>query len=385
MPRRVLVLLNDLYSVEGGMQKYNRNLVRALAQTWPDRYVDVLTREPDAGAPRTLERVRCLGPRVRLRVLGRLAGSPLGKWLYAALAIGRARIERPGLLVCGHIYLAPLAAAISVTGGVPLVMETHGKEVWSLGRRSLRWAMRRASLIHAPSRFTRDRLAGQDPDLRDRIHLIPEAVDLQRFRPMPRPVDLEERLGVRGKKVLLTVGRMLRAESYKGHDVVLRAMRELLRARNDISYVVVGGGDDVDGVKARARHLGLEDRVIFVGEVAEDDLPRYYNLADAHVMPSTGEGFGVVFIEAAACGKASIAGDRDGSPDALLDGALGLLVDPTDPLAVAEAIGRLLDGRLPDSLRDPVGLRRTAEQHFNFEAFRRAWVRDLPLPGAVTG
>jgi phosphatidylinositol alpha-1,6-mannosyltransferase len=126
--------------------------------------------------------------------------------------------------------------------------------------------------------------------------------------------------------------------------------------------VIVGDGDDRPRLEALARERGLAGRVHFAGQVSDSELPDYYRLADVFVMPSTKEGFGIVFLEAAASGLPVIGGDRDGSADALADGAIGAMVDPDDDAALDRAIGQALDAPRPDAAR---------VAPFRVEAFRR--------------
>ena len=102
--------------------------------------------------------------------------------------------------------------------------------------------------------------------------------------------------------------------------------------------MIVGDGSDRARLEQKARELGLGDRVIFAGRISEEEKPDHYRLADAYVMPSSGEGFGIVFLEALACGIPVIGSKIDGSRDALRDGRLGILVNPTDPAELRAAI-----------------------------------------------
>ncbi|KAB2857909.1 MAG: glycosyltransferase [Bauldia sp.] len=116
----------------------------------------------------------------------------------------------------------------------------------------------------------------------------------------------------------------------------------------DAIYLVAGSGDDKQRLSRLAAEKGVGGRVIFAGQVADVELPGYFRLADVFAMPSTGEGFGIVYLEAAAAGLPVIACGRDGSRDALADGKIGTMVDPGDSHALAEALIGGLMGELPD-------------------------------------
>jgi phosphatidylinositol alpha-1,6-mannosyltransferase len=155
----------------------------------------------------------------------------------------------------------------------------------------------------------------------------------------------------------------------------------IVAAMPNVVYLIAGHGADRTRLEALARSLGIANHVVFAGRVAPDELPQLYRLADLFVMPSTQEGFGIVFLEAAASGLRAIGGNADGSIDALGDGAIGAAIDPDDSAALVRAIVNGLDGGGPD----PAGVGR-----FRFENFS-GHVRDLvnghllPATGAAEG
>jgi phosphatidyl-myo-inositol dimannoside synthase len=149
---------------------------------------------------------------------------------------------------------------------------------------------------------------------------------------------LMDRYSVRGKKVLMTVSRLASDEKYKGHDRVIRALPGVLSKHNEAIYLIVGDGDDRPRIEALVQSSGLTDKVRFAGRVAPEELPDHYRLADLLVMPSTGEGFGIVFLEAMATGIHVLGGDRDGSIDPLADGVLGSMVNPESTNELTSAI-----------------------------------------------
>ena len=136
----------------------------------------------------------------------------------------------------------------------------------------------------------------------------------------------------------MTVSRLASSERYKGHDRVIRVLPRVLAEHPDAIYVILGHGDDRPRLEALATEVGVGKQVHFTGWVAAEDLPDHYRLADVFVMPSTGEGFGIAFLEAMASGIPVIGGNRDGSLDALGDGTLGMAVDPDDADELSWAI-----------------------------------------------
>ncbi|MFQ5874898.1 MAG: glycosyltransferase, partial [Dehalococcoidia bacterium] len=164
-------------------------------------------------------------------------------------------------------------------------------------------------------------------------------------------VELMTRLGADGHRMVLTVGRLAASERYKGHDVVLQAMPTLLEEVPDVTYLVVGDGDDRARLERFAQELGVQDHVMFVGQATDAELAACYQACEAFVMPAQtvlndhkpkGEGFGLVFLEAMGFGK-PVVGPNHGAPTEFIrNGEHGFLVDPEDPEAVAQALARLL-------------------------------------------
>ena len=230
-----------------------------------------------------------------------------------------------------------------------VLVYVHGEEMTEVGSgRFDRWKglfMREADGAIAVSSFARDIAIARlraDPA---RVAIVFNGVDLDTFRPMPPDPAFTARWPIAGKRVLLTVARLVER---KGVDTVLRALPEILHAAPDIHYVVVGAGVFRPRLDALVQQLGLADHVTFTGELPTADLPRLYSLAQVFVMPNRrlpngdDEGFGLVFLEANACGCPVIAGRAGGTADAVRDHETGLLVDGEDTGAVAAAIIALL-------------------------------------------
>jgi phosphatidylinositol alpha-1,6-mannosyltransferase len=201
--------------------------------------------------------------------------------------------------------------------------------------------------VVAVSEFTRQALIETMGVAPERIELIVNGVDAERFRPGPKPPALLARYGLEGKRVLLTVGRLVER---KGIDTTLRALPAILERVPDACYLIVGTGEYLPRLEALVAELGLGEQVIFAGRVPRDELVAHYQLCDLFVMPNRElanhdtEGFGLVFLEANACGKAVVSGMAGGVVEAVRHGETGLNVDGTDVDAVATAItGLLLD------------------------------------------
>lgn len=261
--------------------------------------------------------------------------------------------------------------------GLPVVIYAHGEELTGWGRgkkyKAMRFVLRHADHVVANSDYTCQVLVEMGV-ARERIVIINPGVDVDRFRPGLPAGDLRDSIGLApGARLLLSVGRLSRR---KGFDMVIRSLPEIRAAGHDVHYVVVGVGEDLAYLEGIADAAGVRERVHLLGHVPMDDLPRWYNAADLFVLVNREidgdtEGFGLVFLEAAACGKASLAGTAGGTGSAVLEGVSGIRVDGCDQKAVAAAIcGLLGDPAQLESLADRAMLRARNEFAWDVVAAR---------------
>jgi len=145
-----------------------------------------------------------------------------------------------------------------------------------------------------------------------------------------------------GRKVIMTLARLASDERYKGIDEIMEVMPALLADEPACIYLIVGDGDDQPRLQTKAAALGIADQVVFTGFVAEAEKADHLRLADVFALPGRGEGFGIVYLEALACGVPVVGSQLDGSREALRGGELGELADPTDPATVRACIVRAL-------------------------------------------
>jgi len=186
------------------------------------------------------------------------------------------------------------------------------------------------------------RLYGADPE---HVHVVAPGIDLATFQPLDR-ADARRKIGYGPGRVLLFVGRL---ERLKGVDVAIRALALLRDRANDDVRLIVLGEDVRDGDESEKERLklvasasGVRDRVDFLGSVAHHELPYFYAAADVCVMPSYSESFGLVALEAQACGRPVVASGVSGLRSVVRDEVSGYLIDDHDPAIYAERIGRLL-------------------------------------------
>ena len=310
---KILVLGTDAYGGHGGIALYTRDLSEALAAAG-----DVVA------IPRVIRgELEPIPPNVTF-----LADAARSTRAYLR-AVGRASREHFDLVVCAHVNLLPVARMLRCK----TVLWIYGIEAWKPTRRG-RALVRGVDAVASISEITRERFLNWS-GYRGPSFLVPNAIHLERYGIRPRNEALMSRWSLGGKRVLLTLGRIVAAERYKGFDEVVEVLPSL---PDDVVYLAAGGGSDLPRLQAKARALGVADRVVFTGPIDEREKPDVYNLADVYVMPSRGEGFGFVFLEALACGVPVIGSRHDGGREALRDGELGLLVDPSNPAEIRTAI-----------------------------------------------
>jgi phosphatidylinositol alpha-1,6-mannosyltransferase len=256
---------------------------------------------------------------------------------FAAVLAGRALPE--GLV----------AWAIGRLRGSKVITFAHGEELtgWGHGRKfqTMCFALRHADVVLANSDFTRDTLVQLIGVRPERIAMAYPVVDAERFQPGLPCDDLREGIGlVAAQKLILSVGRLQRRKSF---DQVVRALPGLVARGIDAHQAIVGIGEDWSYLESLASELGVRDRLHLLGHIAPEDLPRWYNACDLFAMPNRDiegdtEGFGIVYLEANACGKPAVAGITGGTGSAVVDGLNGLRVDGDSVPAVEAGLARLL-------------------------------------------
>ncbi len=324
-PVTVFALVTDAFGGRGGIAQYNRDFLGALAESGLVSAVEVLPRHaPDE---------------VSLPAGIRQASAVDGRIAYSAAAIRTALKRRADIVFCGHLYMAPLAAVVARLCGAKLIVQMHGIEAWSRPSVLRRVATDAADVVLCVSRYTRAQALSWATIEPEWAIVLPNTVS-ETFIPGDGAA-LRTAWGLNDTRVLLTVGRMDTAEQYKGHERVIAAMPEIIARGHNVCYVVVGDGSDRPRLETLAAKSGVAKRVRFMGMVDEATLRSAYQMADLFVMPSTGEGFGIAFLEAMASGTPALGLAVGGARDALADGELGAAVDERDFVtALTHAIER---------------------------------------------
>jgi phosphatidylinositol alpha-1,6-mannosyltransferase len=346
MTVRILALVGDCYGGRGGIARYNQDLFEALVRAGAELLVLPRLGDPAAASPPA-------GIRQRRPIFGRL--------VYSVASLWAAWRYRPvDVVFCGHVFMAPLAWMLARLFGARYWLQIHGVDIWTPQNGLKRAAVEAADLVTAVSRLTRSRLLGWTDLEPHRVRVLPNTVR-EIFAPGEASTAYRQRLGVDGCKVLLTVGRLASTERSKGHEQIFAALPALRMRFPNLVYVIAGDGDDRRRLEERAAELGFTSEVVrFLGYVPDEELPDLYRVADLFVMPSATEGFGIVYLEAAACGLRVLGGATDGSSDAICDESIGESVKPSDTQALYEAIVRLLG----KGKTDPAAIEPYRRPHF---------------------
>lgn len=273
-------------------------------------------------------------------------------------------------VVLSHIHLASVGLWIKrLSPRTRVILMAHGIEVWKAASAVQKTFLKKCDLVVAVSEYTRKRLMA-DYAVKD-IQVINNCIDPFLREPSSERSIVRQKSGFAPDDfVILTVSRLTAGEVNKNYDKVLISMRDLKPQIPHLKYLFVGKYEDEEKqrVEREAADLGLGGDVVFTGYIPDGDLSSYYNASDLYVMPSKKEGFGITFIEAMYFGLPVIGGNRDGSVDALLNGKLGLLVDPERQDEITAAIAKIFVNR--QSFKPN---RQLVLDNFGFGVYEKKW------------
>lgn len=357
-PKMILALFPELLS-RGGIQRTSQN-VCAVLQEFADDLGDTCELL-SLNDPEGLHQLEVAGRRFVVRGFAKRKRS----FVWALLS----RCFRTRILYLGHPNFAPLGLLCKfLNSRVRYVVSAYGLEVWNPLSAFRKLGLQRASGVTSISEFTARSLIevqGVDPA---KIEVIPCVINAELLHANGNGTQPDAQRG--DQKILLAVARLDTRERHKGLDEVILALPQLTEAVPELVFVIAGDGDDRDRLEEFARNRGLSQRVIFKGVVSDEELIELYRGCDVFLMPSSQEGFGIVFLEAMAFKKPVIGGNHGGTPEVILDNETGFLVDHGDVDALADRIATLLEN--PELCRrmGEAG-RRRVEENYSFEPLRK--------------
>jgi len=296
--------------------------------------------------------------------------SLLGKLFFAVRYFASVVFHRPHVVFCTHVGFSPLCLVTKTILGISYSVSVYGIEVehpLSFQKKGLASASRIVYLFQN----TKEIVERNVPETKDKFILLPNSIDIGKYQLGAKDATLEKKLHTKGKKVIYTLCRLSASErDNKGYEKVLRALPVVVSEVPDARYVLAGGGDDIEYVRSVIDELRMQEYVELPGRIPDEEMVEFYGLADAFVFPSKREGFpAIVLLEALACGKPVIGGNQPGSDE--FEGFLGLIVDPDDGRALAEAIIKILEKDIPPDVCNPEKLRARVDERYGLKAYAK--------------
>lgn len=349
---KILFVAGDVNRI-GGIEKYNRDFLSALQK---------------------------LG--IRVTLVERHEGGVLAKLIFVLSMIWKYVKTRPDIIFCAHLNFSPVCLILKKCFGTPYTLALYGIEAIEIKGSLKRNAVLEAQRIVTISEYTTGLILKQFPEVKERLFMLPSAVDGSLFFIKEKDGVLVEKLGLTGRPTILSLARLSTLE-HKGQDRVLKALPLVLEKVPNAIYLIVGNGEDERVNAVLKEHPELRKSVVFAGAASDKERVDFYNLGDVYVLPSKYEGFGIVFIESLACGVPVVASDAYGCREGLFNGALGLLVPPDDLKAIADAIVAILTKTAPSGIFDRENLRKRTLDMYGINTWDKRveqLVTDL-LPG----
>ena len=275
------------------------------------------------------------------------------------------------VIMISHINFSLIAYLIKwVMPSKKVIVVIHGIEVWKPLSGVKKKLLIKADIILSVSAFTRNQLLLYNEYIeKGRIAIFPNTIDP--FFKIPiefnKPNHLLQRYGLSDdQKILVSITRISSEEQYKGYDRVIESLSTLNKSLPDFYYLICGKYDmnEKHRIEKLIQAHGLKNKVLLTGFIEEGELPDHYLLADIFILPSKGEGFGIAYLEAQACGRKVIAGNEDGSREALLNISSNRLVNPEDTMQISDAVLSLLKESV-----DSIAIQNTVLEKYGFAEF----------------
>jgi len=295
--------------------------------------------------------------------------------------------NNPDLVICTKWSTSKGLVHLCKQYSIPLITVVHGTEVTGNLNWYKRWRLRstlnNSDRVISVSQFTADFLLNKYLTNGKNIRVLPNGVDLNKFGFTGNVDKLKQMLGLGNKKVIMTLSRVIER---KGHDLVLRALPQLVKNNKNIIYVIAGPCTESEKQRLMklASQLGVKSYIKMTGYVDACDMNSMYQMCDVYCMPSRvkdngdSEGFGITFLEANACRKPVIGGRSGGCGDAIVDGETGYLVDPHDANELANKIEYLLDHPLVANTMGDNGYKRI-EKEFNWQTITKKLADEMHI------
>jgi len=347
---KILVLATEAFHSNGGIAQFNRNLVNALSDISSTYEIFVLPRKVGSMSAELTNNIVHYPQAARSNY----------DYIRHIIRLSAVKFD---LIICGHINLLPVSYVIKMFNKTPLVLTVHGIDAWNKHKSSLvNYLINKVDFFWSVSRTTRNRMTDWSGVNINKFYIIPNTINLDLYKPGKKSDELLEKYQLHGKKVVMFLGRLSKAEKYKGVDEIIECAEKVVREDSNVRFLILGDGDDKQRLENKTYDLHLDKFIFFTGFVTESEKILFYRSSDLFVMPGKGEGFGIVYLEALACGIPVIGSLLDGSKDALKEGKLGKLVNPNNAEEIIRAI--------IDELHNPTKISRSELDYFALPAFK---------------
>jgi phosphatidylinositol alpha-1,6-mannosyltransferase len=362
MSKKILLVTLQTFSTTGGIQKMTRTLGHALNQvalknSWNFDMYSAYDANQDL--------MQQYLPTESFK------GFSANRSVFAIKAVKKG--IKTEVVILTHINLAVVGLIIKkINPKCQVWLIAHGIEVWRPLSFLQRGLLNACDKIICVSNFTKEKMLSLHNSNPNKYTVLNNAVDP--FMPLPsafvKPAHLLSKHNLTADNpIIYTLTRLANSEQYKGHDQVIKIFGKIRSRFPGVKYILSGQYDSTEEIRIKKliASVGAEDDIILTGFIAEKDIPDYFLLADVFVLPSKKEGFGIVFIEALACGLPVICGNSDGSIDAIRNGELGLAIDTDDLNELEQAINNVLETSLSTKKREY--LQKQCLHYFNEQVY----------------
>ena len=365
---QVHIWVPNLFEFKGGIQTYLKDMIRVLNNI--SNFYEFLIVDKLDKAISQNEEIKKYN-KLNYRFCGS-DNSIVGNFRFGLILVSQLLKSKPDLIICSHINFSPVAYIVQKIFKIPYWIIVYGVDAWAIKGILKAKALHDAQKIVSIGDYTKLKLIQEQGLIPDIVDLLPVTFDADRFYISPKKSYLLNKYELSiTQPVILTVSRLDSAERYKGYDQIIKALPQIKTEVPDVHYILVGKGNDKSRIEKLIHDLNLEACVTLTGFIPDEELCDHYNLCDVFAMPSKGEGFGIVYLEALACGKPTLGGNQDGAIDALCQGELGALVDPDNIDEIAHTLVQILQGTYPHPLMyQPQALRQKVIEVYGFQAFQ---------------
>ena len=356
---KILVLLTDLFDKVGGIQTFNRSLIKALDDIAVKKNWDITVLALNDNQKKDTAKQFHLNKTKYIAFKG-------SRFQFAASVFAYAKGS--SIIFFGHVNFLPIAYALRfINPKVYMYLTVYGIDIWKKLSLIQKLGINKINKILSISNYTKQ------------IAVSLNLIDESKFLVLPCTLDTEygkqvvlkskNELSLPQGKMILTVSRLAKTEKLKNIDLVIKALPLILKETPDVYYVIAGDGDDRTRLENISKEVGVKDKVVFTGKVSDEILSSYYNLCNVFVLPSEKEGFGIVFLEAMYYSKPCIGANAGGIPEVIEDSKTGLLIEPGNANSLVSSIIKLLEDEKLCYSMGKSGKERL-EKEFSFERFK---------------